>query len=152
MTCISRPGSQLSQGDRPRNISSDSRVRNRISPIQMNSGSAASVHEALLPQTVVASTAPAGMPPATNCMPAQPQAISAIAIQTPPASSTISSRSSSPEISISRSMASDPALDGALDHFLGGRGWRLLVARVAAGQTWTNSSTKAMNRMTRPPA
>ncbi len=60
LTCIRRPGSQLSQGARPRNISSDRRVRNRISPIQMNSGSAASVHDALLPQIVVASTWPAG--------------------------------------------------------------------------------------------
>ena len=69
LTCISRPGSQFSHGARPRNISSDSLVRNRISPIQMNSGSAASDHDALLPQTVVASTGPAGMPPPTNCMP-----------------------------------------------------------------------------------
>ena len=56
-TCTRRPGSHCSQGDRPRNISSDRRVRNRISPIQMNSGSAASVHEALALHTVVASTA-----------------------------------------------------------------------------------------------
>ena len=61
LTCMSRPGSQLSQGAKPRNISSESRVRNRISPIQMNSGSAASVQEALLPQTMVASTLPAGI-------------------------------------------------------------------------------------------
>jgi hypothetical protein len=50
LTCISRPGSQPSQGDRPSNISSESRVRYRISPIQTNSGSAARVHEALEPQ------------------------------------------------------------------------------------------------------
>ena len=59
-TCMSRPGSHCSQGERPRNISSESLVRNRISPIQMNSGSAASVHEALSAQTVVASTEPIG--------------------------------------------------------------------------------------------
>src|SRR5687767_15298276 len=49
-TCIRRPGSQPSQGARPSNISSESLVRYRISPIQTNSGSAASVHEALEPQ------------------------------------------------------------------------------------------------------
>src|SRR6185503_7244830 len=49
-TCISRPGSQPSHGDSPSNISSDSLVRYRISPIQTKSGSAASVHEALEPQ------------------------------------------------------------------------------------------------------
>src|SRR3974390_3832751 len=59
-TCTSRPGSHCSQGERPRNISSDKRVRKRISPIQMNSGSAASVHDALALHTVVASTAPIG--------------------------------------------------------------------------------------------
>ena len=100
-TCISRPGSQLSQGARPRNISSESFVRNRISPIQMKSGRAASVQDAELPQIVVASTEPAGMPPPTNCMPTQPQAMSAIAIHTPPARSRASSRSSRPEISMS---------------------------------------------------
>ena len=69
LTCSNLPGSQFSQGASPRNISSDSLVRNRISPIQMNSGSAASSHEALLPQILVASTEPAGIPPPTNCMP-----------------------------------------------------------------------------------
>mgnify|MGYP005610980775 CR=1 FL=1 len=46
VVCISRPGTRLSHGRRPSNISSLSLVRNRISPIQMNSGSAASSHEA----------------------------------------------------------------------------------------------------------
>src|SRR5436309_6577477 len=59
-TCVRRPGSHCTQGDRPRNISSDSFVRNRISPIQMNSGSAASVHDALALHVVVASTVPSG--------------------------------------------------------------------------------------------
>ncbi|WID99651.1 hypothetical protein QO058_23705 [Bosea vestrisii] len=53
-----------------------------------------------MPQIVVASTEPAGMPPATNCIATQPQAISEMAIQTPPASRTISRTSSSAEISI----------------------------------------------------
>src|SRR5258708_34615756 len=42
VVCISRPGILLSQGERPSNISSESLVRKRISPIQMNIGSAAS--------------------------------------------------------------------------------------------------------------
>ena len=70
LTCISRPGIRLSHGASPRNISSDNFVRNRISPIQMNSGNAASDHDALLPHTVVASTAPGGTLPPTNSMPA----------------------------------------------------------------------------------
>ena len=49
-------------------------LRNRISPIQMNIGSAASVQSAPSPQIVVASTEPAGMPPPTNWIPAQPTA------------------------------------------------------------------------------
>ena len=101
LTCMSRPGSQLSHGAKPRNISSESRVRNRISPIQMNSGSAASVQEALLPQTMVASTLPAGICPGANCMPTKPQAMSAIAIQRPPASSTASSPNRMTAVSIS---------------------------------------------------
>ena len=50
VVCIRRPGMRLSHGRRPSNISSLSLVRNRISPIQMNSGRAASSHEALLSQ------------------------------------------------------------------------------------------------------
>jgi len=42
LTCSSRPGRRLSQGARPLNICSARRVRNRISPIQMNMGSDAS--------------------------------------------------------------------------------------------------------------
>src|SRR4051812_45465500 len=49
-TCSSRPGSQPSHGARPANISSESLVRKRISPIQTKSGSDASVHEALAAQ------------------------------------------------------------------------------------------------------
>ena len=53
-TWRSRPGSQPSQGARPRKRISDNRARKRISPIQMNSGSAASVQEALVCQIDVA--------------------------------------------------------------------------------------------------
>src|SRR5438309_598315 len=130
LTCMSRPGSQFSQGAKPRNISSDSRVRYRISPIQMKSGSAASDHEALLPHTVVASTLPAGMPPPTNCMPAQPVAIRATAIHTPAPSS--SARNPSRIAAMESSSMSDPALDGALDDFLGGLRFGQFVARRKA--------------------
>src|SRR4051812_27984509 len=129
---MSRPGSQFSQGANPRNISSDRRVRNRISPIQMKSGKAASDHDALLPHTVVASTLPAGMPPPANCMPAQPVAIKATAIQTPPPSS--SARNPSRIAAMERSSMSDPALHGAFDDFLGALWLRQFVARREAAQ------------------
>src|SRR3954462_9338380 len=132
LTCISRPGSQFSHGANPRNISSDSRVRNRISPIQMNSGSAASDHDALLPHTVVARTLPAGMPPPTNCMPAHPVAISATAIQTPAPSS--SARKPNSTAAIESSSTSDPALHSAFDDFLGTLRFRQFVTRRKPAQ------------------
>src|SRR3954451_329999 len=132
LTCMSRPGSQFSQGANPRNISSDSRVRNRISPIQMKSGNAASDHEALLPHTVVARTLPAGIPPPANCMPAHPVAIRATAIQTPAPSS--SARNPSRIAAMERSSMSDPALHGAFDDFLGALRLRQFVARREAAQ------------------
>src|SRR5215207_10014645 len=75
LTCSSRPGIQPSQGERPRNICSDKRVRNRISPIQMKSGRAVSVQDAELDQTVVASTDPIGTS-VTSSMAAKPTASS----------------------------------------------------------------------------
>src|SRR5215510_893022 len=129
---MSRPGIQLSQGANPRNISSDSRVRNRISPIQMKSGRAASDHDALLPHTVVASTLPAGMPPPTNCMPAHPVAIRATAIHTPAPSS--SARNPSRIAAMASRSMSDSALHGALDNFLGTLWRRQFVARREAAQ------------------
>src|SRR5215208_1888966 len=98
----------------------------------MNSGSAASSHEALLPQILVASTGPAGIPPPTNCMPTQPHAISAIAIQTPPASSTPRNKSSTAAIVTSSTLHS--ALDGPLDHFFGALRLWFLVARHLPAQ------------------
>ena len=41
-------------------MSSDRRVRNRISPIHTNSGSAVSVHDDAVPQIVTAIASPAG--------------------------------------------------------------------------------------------
>ena len=63
-------------------MSSERRERNRISPIQMNSGSAASAHELLAPQTVVASTRPAGAE-VNIVMPTSPTPSSEIATQSP---------------------------------------------------------------------
>ena len=60
LVCSSRPGTRSSHGASPLNMSSDSRVRNRISPIQTNSGSAVSVHDDALPQIVTAIASPAG--------------------------------------------------------------------------------------------
>src|SRR3954452_7494942 len=129
---MSRPGSQFSQGAKPRNISSDRRVRNRISPIQMNNGRAASDHDALLPHTVVASTLPAEMPPPTNCMPAHPVAISATAIQTPAPSSR--ARNPSRIAAMDSSSMSDPALHRALDDLFGSLRFRQFVARRKTAQ------------------
>src|ERR1043165_6271326 len=56
----SLPGTRSSHGASPLNMSSDRRVRNRISPIQMNSGSAVSVHDEADPQIVTAIASPAG--------------------------------------------------------------------------------------------
>src|SRR5713226_5299005 len=95
VVCISRPGILLSQGERPSNISSESLVRNRISPIQMNIGSAASVQEALDPQNAVKRFFPGGVP-VKKAMPIQPTMASVIAIQTPPASSSIMTMRSRP--------------------------------------------------------
>jgi hypothetical protein len=85
LTCIRRPGSQPSHGARPSNISFDSFVRNRISPIQTNSGSAASVHEAFEPQNAW-NRFTSGGELVKNCSPIHATAPIAMAIHTPPAS------------------------------------------------------------------
>src|SRR5262245_34410577 len=133
LTCSRRPGMRPSHGARPRNISSDSLVLNRISPIQMNSGSAASSQDAALPQILVASTAPAGIPPAANCMPSQPQACRLMPIHTPDPSTTTSTtaiRTEMPSKSMER--LSNAARGGALDDLLGGPRRLLLIARLVA--------------------
>src|SRR5450759_5221075 len=61
LQCMSLPGRPVSQGARPRNMSSEMRLRNSISPIQMNSGSAVSDQLALDPHTVVAMSFPTGV-------------------------------------------------------------------------------------------
>ncbi len=60
LVCKSRPGSRCIQGARPRNMSSDNFERNRISPIQMNIGSAVSAQEVLALHTVVPKLSPIG--------------------------------------------------------------------------------------------
>src|SRR5882672_6583341 len=86
LTCIRRPGSQVTQGDRPANISSDSLVRNRISPIQTNSGRAASDQEALELQNDWNRLTSGGLL-VKNCRPNQATALIAMPIHRPPASS-----------------------------------------------------------------
>src|SRR5512147_2350434 len=86
LTCIRRPGSQSTHGERPANISSDRRVRNRISPIQTNSGSAASDQDALDPQKDWNRLTAGGLL-VKNCSPNQATTLIAIAIHRPPASS-----------------------------------------------------------------
>src|SRR5687768_1982797 len=78
-TCMRRPGSQPSHGAMPSNISSDRRVRNRISPIHTNSGSAASVHEAFEPQKDWNRFTSGGLE-VKNCRPIHATAPMAIAI------------------------------------------------------------------------
>src|SRR5580765_4367693 len=78
VVCISRPGTRFSHGLRPSNISSDSFVRNRISPIQMNSGSAASSHDAFDSQNAENRFLP-GWVWTKNACPTQPQIASVIA-------------------------------------------------------------------------
>src|SRR5258706_12361396 len=100
VVCMSRPGILFSHGDSPSNISSESLVRNRISPIQTNIGNAASAHDAFEPQYAVNRFLPGGVP-VKNAMPIQPTIASVMPIHTPPASSSIMMMSSSPAISTS---------------------------------------------------
>ena len=81
-TCISWPGSQVTQGAMPRNRISDSLARWRISPIQMKSGSAASVHDAVVCHIDVASDFSIGTV-LKKASPIQPTPSSDRAIQTP---------------------------------------------------------------------
>ena len=81
-------------------MSSDSRVRNRISPIQTNSGSAVSVHDDAEPQIVTAIASPAGRDEKSS-MPIHATPASASPIQTPLPSSANSATISSVVISAS---------------------------------------------------
>ena len=81
----SRPGSRFIQGASPLNRSSDRRVRNRISPIQMNSGRAVSVQLAELDQITVIMRSPIWpkVPGANSTMPVKATPISEKPTQTP---------------------------------------------------------------------
>ena len=61
LTCTKPPGSFCIHGDNPSNKFSDNLVRNKISPIQTNKGSAVKVHEDEAPQIVVAIASPTGL-------------------------------------------------------------------------------------------
>ena len=98
VVCIRRPGTRFSQGRKPSNMSSLRRVRNRISPIQMNKGRAASSQLALLSQKAENRFLP-GCVCVKKAWPTQPQMARVMAIQTPPASSTIMISSSKPPTS-----------------------------------------------------
>src|SRR5262245_53810799 len=82
LTCMSRPGTHDSHGASPSNISSDSRVRNRISPIQTKSGNAAIVQFALEPQNDWKRLASGGLE-VKSWSPAHATAASETAIHTP---------------------------------------------------------------------
>ena len=82
-------------------MSSESRVRKRISPIQTNSGSAVSVHDDAEPQIVTAIASPAGRDEKSS-MPIHATPASARPIHTPLPSSTNSATISSVVISAPR--------------------------------------------------
>src|SRR4249920_1073811 len=82
LVCSRRPGRCCTHGARPRNMSLDKRVRNRISPIQMNSGSAVSVQLDDEPQIVTAIASPAGRE-LNSCMPIHATPDSVRPIHTP---------------------------------------------------------------------
>ena len=66
LTCSNPPGSRRVKGDSPVNRSEDSRERNRISPIQMNIGSAVRSQTFKDPQIFVARIDPVGAPVASS--------------------------------------------------------------------------------------
>src|SRR6478735_10168729 len=82
LVCSRRPGRLCIQGARPLNMSCESRVRNRISPIHRNSGRAVSVQPEAEPQIVTAIASPAGRAE-NSCMPIQATPDSVSPIQTP---------------------------------------------------------------------
>jgi hypothetical protein len=82
------------------NMSSESRVRNRISPIQTKSGNAVSVHDDAVPQIVTAIASPAGRDEKSD-MPIQATPASASPIHTPLPRSANSATISSVVISAS---------------------------------------------------
>jgi len=92
-------------GDSPLNSSSERRVRNRISPIQTNIGSAASVQEPVASQKEDARNRPGEGCTADIAM--KPTPANASAIHSP-APSSRQSRNSSRSAKLSRSTATPP--------------------------------------------
>ncbi len=139
--CSSRPGTRSSHGARPRNMSSDNRVRKRISPIHTKSGSAVRVHDDALPQIVTAIASPAAGCFEKNSIPIHATPVSASPIQTPLPSSANSARTRSSVTTAS--MRAGYSLRSAS---AGARAARRPV------HSSTSSSTSAMNRVTVPAA
>src|SRR5687768_10995166 len=100
LVCSRRPGRRESQGASPLNMSSESRVRKRISPIHTKSGSAVSVHDETEPQIVTAIASPTGRV-VKSSMPIQATPRSESPIQRPLPSSAKSSAISSAVMSMS---------------------------------------------------
>ena len=95
-------------------MSSEMRVRNRISPIQMNNGSAVSAQLALAPHTVVAIRLPGGELVKT-AIATQPTPSRVSAIQTPATRKAPSAASSTTEmIHGSTDQRSNPGMAPAL--------------------------------------
>src|SRR5690606_29502937 len=87
-------------GDSPRNMSSDTLLRNRISPIQMNRGSEVSAQLLEALQRVVPSSGPVGEL-VNAIIPIPPTIMSTPAIHTPLARNAISTSSRKSEAPIS---------------------------------------------------
>ena len=96
----SRPGRAFTHGARPLNMLSDSLVRNRISPIHTNRGSAVSVQLLAEPQMVSAMASPAGRDE-NSSMPSQATPAKVSPIHTPLPSSANRPNSSSPVMAMS---------------------------------------------------
>src|SRR5688500_6261271 len=112
--CSSRPGRPVIHGASPRNMSSESFERNRISPIQMKSGSAVSVQLELAPQIVVTIASPTGRE-VKNSIAIQPTPSRATPIHTPvPSRKNSATRKTRARISCSTA--------GLFDVLLGCRG------------------------------
>ena len=98
--CSKRPGSDCTHGASPLNMSCDSRVRNKISPIQIKRGRAVRVQLDAEPQIVTAIASPAGLD-ANSCMPIQATPERVRPIHTPLPRIRNSVRTRSPVMAIS---------------------------------------------------
>jgi len=120
LACSSRPGTLLSQGDRPVNMSAVSRERNRISPIHRNSGNAVSDQPLVLPQMVKTMVSPTGRLVKT-CMANIATPSRARPIQKPDARTAISSAISRAAVRMSMPAAYSDAADAPAGCLKNGR-------------------------------